>query len=245
MYLDTPPHIALLSTSVRAARAHTMPTVPKEKQFFLRFDEVVAAQDPLIVARLIEEHATGASFLVRETVSDEGEEENPHRHVVLTTRTSEKKLRALIQAHWTGNKQYAFKSTDGNTDRLFQYCCKGKRDEPAEVHVYDGTAWEIPTQRIHDAHEAYWIERDTRPLKKRAPENNVSKMCYALCKKRKLMGSQKAEITGHLIDVYKGVWKPVQVHQMVGIVNLVSLMLDENDECSIKRDIIRQVIDRC
>lgn len=160
--------------------------------------------------------------------------DNPHLHLFGRSEKTITQLRnAVNRAGWKGNKCYSLKTCDVDTERYVRYMCKGP-DASTGPTIIARQGFDYTDEFISQQHEAYWDENKAlglrkRKLEKAAAYSNLVAYVTDECKRRAIGGLEREKIAEIVVEYYAEHNKPLNVYYARGVVNTVSVKLDNGD----------------
>lgn len=175
--------------------------------------------------------SNGTAFLA---VYEEGENENPHVHVVLY---SDKRIDSLRKSFVrafpgkTGNGGYSLKKCDDDVDAYMRYMCKGIDPELGPT-VWCHQGLEYTAEKVSDAHGRYWVNHEAlvNNKRKRVKTATIVEELELLCKRKGVKKNDKEAIALEYIRLYRDARKPINIFHARGVVNTVACLLDDSGE---------------
>lgn len=159
---------------------------------------------------------------------------NDHFHVFLQ---SEAKLASLRQSfkrkfpNHIGNDGYSLKECDGEIEQYHNYMCKGPSEiQDPDICMRQGLLY--TDEWVSERHDAYWVRngelaRASTARKKLADHGNVVEKMELEAKRKGYTGRDREELAKLYIRMYAGAKKPINVFHAKGVINTVSVLLDE------------------
>lgn len=167
-------------------------------------------------------------------VAFEEHEGNPHVHLVLHCRGTEKNVRNQVVRTFgvKGNSGYSLKACYEDVSGYIRYICKGVDKETAPV-IWSKQGLEYTDEAIKDAHAKFWCNNEAlreNASKRRKLKENVVEEVERLCKAKGVKAYERSEVARVYISLYKTARKAINVYAGRAVINTVCLLLEGGDQ---------------